>query len=138
MKKEILKQCFTCHNFLPKNKLHFRYDKRRTEPYGSCLKCINNRRKEHRIVKKCGIYDTDAGIKKRVKQRNLPNDLIEAQRLRLILLNRIKNNEHLIIDSNYMLCKVCNAKSEILLPITFTLFLNSIKSFTKIHKHDKA
>lgn len=136
-KTKVYKKCITCKFYMPKTKEFFRYDKRRTEPYGSCIDCINKRRREHRSVKKSGIYGTDKDISKRVKSKNLPKDIIELERLRLILLDRIKNNEHLVVKENLLLCKVCNKTSPLILPITFNLFSESIKSFTQIHKHDK-
>lgn len=130
------KCCLTCKKIKPKTNEFWRFDKRRQEPYGSCLECINLRRSLHRKVKRAGIYGTDCDIKKRVKNKSLNKDLIETERLRLILLDRIKNNSHLIMFENKMMCKVCNETSEIIMPITFPLFKQSIKAFTEIHKHD--
>ena len=135
-KTKVYKRCITCKCSMPKDKEYFRYDKRRIEPYGSCIECINKRSRQHYAVKKSGIYGTDKDICKRVRVKNLPKDLIELERLRLILLNRIKNNEHLVVKENLLLCKVCNKTSPLILPITFTLFSESIKSFTEIHKHE--
>jgi hypothetical protein len=131
-----VKKCFTCGLNKPKTKDFWQFDKNRIEPYGSCRVCINRKKSSHRIIKKAGIYATDKDICKRVKQKNLSKDLVEAQRLRLILLDRIKNKEHLIFYGNYIYCTVCNKQSDILTPISFKLLENSMKSFKKIHKHN--
>lgn len=136
-KGEIEKKCLTCKIKKPKTKEFWRFDKRRVEPYGSCKECINKRRSLHRKVDRSCNYDTDLGIAKRVKSTNLDKELIETQRVRLILLDRIKNGSHLILNNDYLYCKICKKEKQLTLPISFNLLQESIRAFKKIHKHEK-
>jgi hypothetical protein len=129
------KKCITCKKTKPKTKEFWRFDKRREEPYGSCASCVNKRRSLQRNVERIGKYATSFRIKKTVKSKNISDNLIDAKRTQLILLNRIKNGENLVIDKNYLLCKICEKKERILLPISFKLLNLALKSFKKIHKH---
>lgn len=129
------KKCITCKKTKPKTKEFWRFDKRREEPYGSCVSCINKKRSLQRNVERIGKYATSFRIKKTVKSKNISDNLIDAKRTQLILLNRIKNGENLVIDKNYLLCKICEKKEPILLPISFKLLNLALKSFKKIHKH---
>jgi hypothetical protein len=137
MSLQNLKKCLTCKLEKPKTKEFWRFDKRRTEPYGSCKDCINRRRSLHRKVKRISDYDTDFGISKRVRSKITDKDFIEAQRTRLILLDRIKNGCHLILNNDHLYCKICKNQQQIILPISLNLLQESIKAFKKIHKHEK-
>lgn len=133
----ILKKCISCKLKKPKTKEFWRYDKRREEPYGSCKDCINKRRSLNRKVRRISDYDTDLGVTKRVKIKDLDKELIEAQRVRLILLDRIKNGYYLILNNDVLYCKVCKKEQKLVFPVSLNLLEDSIKAFKKIHKHEK-
>jgi hypothetical protein len=134
---EIIKKCITCKIKKPKTREFWRYDKRREEPNGSCKDCINKKRSLHRKIKRISNYDTDSGIAKRIRIKDLDKELIEAQRVRLILLDRIKNGYHLILNNDSLYCKICKKKQQLILPVSLNLLIESIKAFKKIHKHEK-
>jgi hypothetical protein len=131
------KKCITCNLKKPKTKDFWRFDKRRSEPYGSCKDCINKKRSLHRKIKRISDYDTDLGIAKRVKSKIIDKQFIEVQRAKLILLDRIKNGYHLVLNNDYLYCKICKKEQQIILPISLNLLQDSIKAFKKIHKHEK-
>lgn len=127
----------TCNKKKPITKEFWRFDKRREQPYGSCKDCINRARRLRRKVDRVGKYDTDLGIKKRVKSKSITENLIEVERAKLILKDRIKNREHLVVTNDKMVCKICNEQKEIILPISFKLLKEAMLSFKKIHKHER-
>ena len=131
------KKCLTCKKKKPLTKEYWRFDKRRKEPYGSCKDCINHARRMRRKVDRVGKYDTDLGIKKRVKNKTMTENLIEVERAKLILKDRIKNRQHLVVVGDKMICKYCNEQKEIILPISFNLLKEAMSSFKKIHKHER-
>jgi len=131
------KKCITCKKSKPKTKEYWRFDKRRVEPYGSCIDCINKKRRVTRHVKRISDYDTDLGIEKRVKSKNLQKDMIEVERAKLILKDRIKNTEHLVFNENKMTCKICKHDTILLLPISFKLLKKAMEGFKILHKHDR-
>jgi hypothetical protein len=90
-----------------------------------------------RQVDRVGKYDTDLGIKKRVRNKTMTENLIEVERAKLILKDRIKNREHLVVTNDKMVCKICNEQKEIILPISFKLLKEAMFSFKKIHKHER-
>lgn len=131
------KKCITCNLTKPKTKDFWRFDKRRIEPYGSCIDCINKKRRLSRDVKRVSDYDTDLGIQKRVKSKFLDKDVIEVERAKLILKDRIKNNEHLVFDGSKMTCKICKHHTILTLPISFKLIKKAMNGFKILHKHDR-
>lgn len=133
----MLKKCITCKLKKLKTKDFWRFDKRRVEPYGSCKECINKRKCLYRKIKRISNYDTDSGIAKRIKSKIYDKDFLDTQRVRLILLDRIKNGSHLIIDNDHLYCKVCKKKEVLIMPISINLLEDSIKAFKKIHKHNE-
>jgi hypothetical protein len=132
-----VKKCLTCNIKKPITKEHWRFDKRRKEPYGSCKDCINHARRMRRQVDRVGKYDTDLGIKKRVRNKTMTGNLIEVERVKLILKDRIKNKEHLIVIGDKMICKYCNEQKSIILPISFKLLKKSMDAFKILHKHER-
>lgn len=130
------KKCYCCKKENPETLEYFRFDKRRGCFYASCIECVNNKRRENRLIKRIGQYDSDAGIKKRARDYSLSGKLLETQRLRLILLDRIKNKSHIIFDGNHFRCNVCNINSVILTPISVDLLNEALIAFKKAHIHE--
>jgi hypothetical protein len=131
-----LKTCKTCLIAKPKNKIYWQFDKNRIEPYGSCRVCINQKKRNRRTIDIIGNYGTDSDIKKRLKNYSLSVELIEVERLRLILLDRIKNKNHVIFNGINIECTICNRKKKILLPVSTVRLIKALNIFNEQHKHN--
>lgn len=131
-----LKTCKTCLSEKPKNKIYWQFDKNRVEPYGSCRICINEKKRNRRSIDVIGNYGTDSDIKKRLRNYSLSAELIEVERLRLILLDRIKNKNHVIFNGSEIECTICNKKKKILLPVSILRLTKAFNIFKEQHKHN--
>lgn len=137
-KTEILKKCYSCGEDKPMTSEYFIFDKRKDRQsfYGSCRDCTNEKKRNRNKVKKVGKYDTDSGIKKRARDYSLSGELLELQRARLILLDRIRNKSHIIFNGTHMKCNICNTASKILTPISVDLLNEALLAFKKAHIHE--
>jgi len=133
---QLSKKCYSCEEIKPKTLEYFRFDKRRECFYASCIKCVNEKRRNGTLIKRIGKYGSDAEIKKRARDYSLSGKLIETQRLRLILLDRIRNKSHIIFDGTHFICNICNISSVILTPISVDLLNEALLAFKKAHIHE--
>ena len=135
---QLSKQCYTCGDIKPMTEQYFIFDRRKDRQsfYGSCRDCTNEKKRNIRKVKRTSEYDTDFGIKKRARDYSLSRELLEIQRTRLILLDRIRNKSHVIFTGTDIKCKICNASSKVLTPISVDLLNEALLAFKKAHIHE--
>ena len=135
---QLSKICYTCGESKPMTEQYFIFDKRKDRQsfYGSCRDCTNEKKRNRDKVRKVGKYATDSSIKRRARDYSLSGELLEIQRMRLILLDRIRNKSHVVFNGTHVKCNICNGTSKILTPISVDLLNEALIAFKKAHIHE--
>ena len=135
---QLSKICYTCGESKPMTEQYFIFDKRKDRQsfYGSCRDCTNEKKRNRDKVRKVGKYASDSSIKRRARDYSLSGELLEIQRMRLILLDRIRNKSHVVFNGAHVKCNICNGTSKILTPISVDLLNEALIAFKKAHIHE--
>lgn len=132
------KKCYSCGESKPMTEQYFIFDRRKDRQcfYGSCRDCTNEKKRNRDKVRKVGKYASNSSIKRRSRDYSLSGELLEIQRMRLILLDRIRNKSHIVFNGTHVKCNICNGASEILTPISVDLLNEALIAFKKAHIHE--